>query len=90
MICEQNTIHGALFNDLDTYVVTPQLLWAKTLNLWASLCEPEFVHVHVMHTSMRSSVHVVSRQARKLLYTAFSTCFHNCTSICILCAPGRL
>jgi hypothetical protein len=38
-----------------------------------------------MHAPMRGSVHVVSRQAGRLLDTGFSPCLHNCMSIHRLC-----
>jgi hypothetical protein len=51
------------------------------LDLRPIFCGPKLVHDHAMHASMRSSVHVVSRQARRVLGTGFSLCLHMCTSI---------
>jgi hypothetical protein len=82
--------HGALFNDGGTSTGTPQLLWAHTLDLrpmfYCGPESPEFVHVHVMHASMRGSVHVLSRQAMRLLDAGFSACLHNCTCIRRVCS----
>jgi hypothetical protein len=51
------------------------------LDLRPIFCGPKLVHDHIMHASMRSSVYVVSRQARRVLGTGFSLCLHTCTSI---------
>jgi hypothetical protein len=77
----RTTHHGALFTDANTFIGTPQLLWAHTLDLRPIFCGHKFVHVLVMHAFMRGSIHVVSQQAGRLLDTGFSTCLQNCTSI---------
>jgi hypothetical protein len=46
------------------------------LDLRPIFCRPKFVHVQVMHASMRGSVHVVSRQAGRLLGIGLSTYLH--------------
>jgi hypothetical protein len=52
---------GALLTDIDTSIFTPQLLWAHSVDLRHIFCGPKFVLVRVMHASVRSSVHRVSR-----------------------------
>jgi hypothetical protein len=82
----RTTHPGALITDVSTFIIgKPQLLWATTLDFRPIFCAPKFVHVQVMHASMRGSVHVVSRQAGRLLDTGLSACLHNCTSIRRLC-----
>jgi hypothetical protein len=44
------------------------------LDLRSICCGPKFMHVRVMHASMRSSVHIVSRQAGRLLDIGHTTC----------------
>jgi hypothetical protein len=81
----RTTHHGALFTDVSTFTGTPQLLWAHTLDLRPIFCRPKFVHVQDMHAYMRGSVHVVSRQAGRLLDIGLSACLHNCTRIRRVC-----
>jgi hypothetical protein len=81
----RTTSHGALLTGVSTFIGAPQLLWAYTLALRPIFCGPKFVHVHVMHASMRGSVHALSRQAGRPLDNGFSACLHNFTSIRRLC-----
>jgi hypothetical protein len=77
--------HAALLSDVSTFIGTPQLLWAHTFDLRPIFCGPNFVHVQVLHASMRGLVRVLSRLAGRLLDTGFSKCLHNCTSIRRVC-----
>jgi hypothetical protein len=60
--------------------VTPQFMWAHTLDIRPRLSVPNFMHVQVMHAYMRSSVHIVSRQARNVLDTGFSAYYRETTA----------